>query len=93
MNYPSYEDTDYYETTIRVEIPAGKKLLDLPTNVTLAFGEMTYDLVYKLVNPEVLLVSRKFKSKRARVDVKDYTDLKTFLDSIVRAEQRMIAFQ
>jgi tetratricopeptide (TPR) repeat protein len=93
VNYVAYEDTDYYETSIRVEIPDGKKFLDLPANISLSFGGMTYDLKYNLVNPELLLVSRKFKSNRTRVDVKEYTNLKTFLDSIVKAEQRMIAFQ
>lgn len=93
VDYPAYEDADRYETTIRVEIPEGKKFLEPPTNVSLTFGGMTYDLHYELVNPGLLQVSRTFKSNRVRVDVKDYTNLKTFLDSIVKAEQRMIAFQ
>lgn len=93
INYVAYEDTDYYETTIRVEIPRGLKIVDPPGNVSLSFGGMSYDLNYKLIEPEILLVSRKFTSKRSPVDVKDYTNLKTFLDNIVKAEQRMIAYQ
>jgi predicted Zn-dependent protease len=93
VNYQKYEDTDYYETNVRVELPSGKKLLEVPGNVSLNFGGMTYDLRYTLVEPELLLVSRKFKSNRVRVDVKDYTNLKTFLDEIVKAEKRMIAYQ
>jgi tetratricopeptide (TPR) repeat protein len=93
VNYNAYEDTDEYETTIRVELSKGQKFLDLPSDVTLSFKGMTYDLKYKVVNPELLLVTRKFTTNKSRVDVKDYISLKTFLDNIVKAEKRMIAFK
>ncbi len=93
VNYPAYEDADYYETSIQVEIPDGKKLLEVPADVTLDFGEMKYQLRYAQDKQNKLLVTRTFSTKRVPVEVKDYSKLKTFLDNIVKAEQRMIAIQ
>ncbi len=93
IDYPAYEDTDYYETTIRVEIPPGKKFVEVPANVSLTFNGMSYDLQYSLVEPEMLIVTRKFNTQRTRIDVKDYSDMKAFLDMIVKSEQRILAVQ
>ena len=93
FNYNKYEDTDLYETIIHVEAPKGKKLVELPSNETVSFGKMTYSLTYSLAPGGELIVIRKFASDRNEIAAKDYLAFRTFVEKIVKAEQRMIAFQ
>ncbi|HZI25973.1 MAG TPA: hypothetical protein VFD46_12900, partial [Chryseolinea sp.] len=93
FNYNKYEDTDLYETIIHVEVPKGKNLVELPSNETFSFGKMTYSLTYTLAPGGELKVIRKFASDRNEIAAKDYLAFRTFVEKIVKAEQRMIAFQ
>ena len=93
FDYNKYEDADFYETVIHVEAPKGKKLVEVPGNETFSFGKMTYSLTYTLAASGDLTVVRKFASDRNEIAAKDYLAFRTFVEKIVKAEQRMIAFQ
>ena len=93
LDYNGYENTDTYDTRIIVEIPSGKKLVETPANESFSFGKMTYSLSYKLAAPGKLEVIRKFTSNRNEIPAKDYMDFRSFVERIVKAEQKMIAFQ
>jgi tetratricopeptide (TPR) repeat protein len=93
VDYNDYEDTDFYETVIIVEAPKGKKLVELPSNEKFSFGGMEYSLSYRIDSSNRLEVVRKFSSNRNEIPVKEYMNFRTFVEKIVKAEQRMIAFQ
>jgi len=93
LNYNKFEDTDVYETTILVELPPGKKLVELPAGEELTFGGLRYSLVYSSPAPDKLQVKRKFTSDRNEIPANKYVDFRTFMEKIVKAEQKMIAYQ
>lgn len=93
VNYNAYEDTDYYETLIRVDLPEGKKFLELPANEAVTFRNMSYKLTFRLVTPTQLEVVRTFSSNRNAIPASEYPAFKVFLEKVVKAEQKMIGFQ
>lgn len=93
INYNEYEDTDIYDITVYVEIPKDKKITSLPQNENLTFNKMSYTLNYTLIDNTHLVVKRKFVSNRNLIPIADYNSLKAFMEKIVKAEQKMIAFQ
>lgn len=93
INYNDYEDTDEYQTNVIVDIPEGKNFTVLPPNEVLKYKKMTFQLEYKLVTKNKLIIKRKFISDRNSIPVSDYPELKSFMEKIVKAEQKMIAFQ
>lgn len=93
IDYNSYEDADAYSTVIIVEPPNGKKIVELPANEKLAFGGMQYELTYKVNASGNLEVTRSFSSNRREIPASDYANFRAFVEKIVKAEQRIIAFQ
>jgi tetratricopeptide (TPR) repeat protein len=93
VNYNNYEDTDQYDTFVTIEVPAGKKFVEVPANEVFTFKNMSYSIQYKQVAPEKLQVRRKFVSDRNMIPASDYNGFKSFIEKIVKAEQKMIAFK
>jgi hypothetical protein len=93
INYNDYEDTDYYETNVTVDAPTGRSFIELPKNEELTFKNMRFSLQYTLLSPGKLYILRKFASDRNTIPAADYTAFKTFLEKIVKAEQKMIAYK
>jgi hypothetical protein len=93
LNYNRYEDTDEYVTRITVELPEGMSFSSLPNSERLEFGKMWYTLTYHRISPDRLEVTRKFKSDRNLISATDYPAFKSFLEKIVKAELKLIAYQ
>jgi hypothetical protein len=93
VEYMNYEDADKYETIINIEVPAGQKFSDLPTNENLQFGKLHYTLNYRLVAPNKLVVTRQFITERKTIPAEGYAGLKDFFEKIVKAEQKFIAYK
>lgn len=93
IDYNAYEDTDLYTTDVTINIPEGKKLIEVPADENLSFKGMSYALSYMRVSPTQLQVLRSFKSNRNSIPKEDYTAFQTFLEKIVKAESKMIAYQ
>ncbi|GAB4494374.1 MAG: DUF3857 domain-containing protein [Saprospiraceae bacterium] len=93
INYWEYEDADEYREDISIEVPEGKQLSEIPKNVALSFGGTSYSLTYEKKSPTSLRVVRHIKVSRANIPVKDYPAFRTFLDEVVAAENRYVAFK
>ena len=92
LEYWRYEDTDEYETVINIKIPAGKKLVELPKTRAFQFNKSSYSIQYKMTGGNVT-VTRKAKLFRENVTSADYNAFKDFMNKIVKAEAKYIAFK
>lgn len=93
INYNAYEDTDFYETRIHINLPEGKKFLEVPADENITFRGMTYTLKFKTVSPGKLEITRTFNSNRNSIPAEEYAAFKSFIEKVVKAESKMIAYQ
>jgi hypothetical protein len=93
VQYWNYEDVDQYETTVNINLPAGKKFAELPATENLSFKSMKFSIHYTLKTPDKLIITRKFSSNREDIPASDYPGFKAFFEKIVKAEQKFIAFK
>lgn len=93
IEYFNYEDADIYETTVKIEVPASKKFIEIPANETLKFGNMQFSVKYQLVAPNKLTITRKFISERKIIPAEKYAEFRAFFEKIIKAEQKMIAYK
>jgi len=93
LNYNRYEDTDEYVTQVMVELPDGMSFSSLPNSEKFQFNEMLYTLTYRRVTPEQLEITRRFKSERKSISASDYPAFRSFMEKIVKAELKLIAYQ
>lgn len=91
--YWRYETVDRYETTVTVNIPAGKKVVDLPKTQEFKFKKNRYLISYQQKQDGKVVVERKAELYRDDIAPVDYPAFKEFLSNIVKAESKYIAFK
>lgn len=93
VEYYRYEDVDEYETEIEIAAPAGTKFVELPKDQTFNFLGSTYTLKYVQKDKNHLTIIRKASLKKSNVAPENYAAMKDFLNNIVKAEYKFIAFK
>jgi hypothetical protein len=93
VEYWRYEDVDEYETIIDIQAPAGTHFIEVPKDEKFTFPGGTYTLQYVKRSPDKLTVIRKASLKRNNIPPSEYTVMKDFLNKIVKAESKYIAFK
>lgn len=93
VEYYRYEDADEYETNLEITAPVGTKFIEVPKDEQFTFMGSSYTLKYVLKDNNHLSIVRKSLLKRSDVSVEDYLAMKQFLNNIVKAESKYIAFK
>jgi len=84
--------SEYEIETITIEIPKGKTLAEQPKPVKLTCGAAEYSLTYK-VTPTKVTITRIFKVNNDVVSVKDYAQIKEFLNKVIEADAKQFGFK
>ena len=92
VEYWKYETVDVYETVVEIQLPAGQKFLEIPTNQNFSFQASNYSIQY-VKEGEKLKVIRKAKMQRNNVLPADYAAFKKFFTDIVEAESKYIVYK
>lgn len=93
VSYWEYEDADQYKEEILVRLPIGKSFVEIPKDVSLSFGGMTYQLRYVQIKGEGLRVIREIHVKRDNISAADYPKFREFAEAVVNAETRLVGFR
>jgi tetratricopeptide (TPR) repeat protein len=93
VEYSMYEKIDRYEDKIIVEIPEGSNFENLPKDVSLSHLDFKYELKFKLIDDRHLEVYRSFVPMRRNFKKEEYKDLREFLNKVLAAESKYIAFK
>jgi tetratricopeptide (TPR) repeat protein len=93
VEYWKYEDVDEYETTIDIIAPDGTHFIELPKDEKFIFPGGAYALQYMRKGPGRLTIIRKASLKRDNIPAAGYAGMKDFLNKIVKAESKYIAFK
>ncbi|MET0462558.1 MAG: DUF3857 domain-containing protein [Chitinophagaceae bacterium] len=93
LEYWRYEDVDTYETDITLNLPAGKKLIEVPKPESFQFGNSSYSITFAAQGDSKLQVIRKAKLARQDIDMNDYGGFKDFFNKIIKVESKYIAFK
>lgn len=78
--------------TITINLPAGKKLSEIPKNVSLSCGEMSYCLKYD-IKPGKIIATREVKFLKPKVMPEAYAAFKDFVTKMNEADGKQLAFK
>jgi hypothetical protein len=93
VSYWEYEDCDQYDDDITLELPTGKQFTELPKAVNLSFQGLKYSLQYEQKAPGTLRVLRHITTDRSNIPAGEYLKFQEFVDAVVNAESKFIAFK
>ncbi len=93
FDYVRYEDSELYEETITVTLPAGSKFIEVPKNAHFEFNKNVYDLKFEKTTDTSLTVSRSYHANREQIKLKDFGAFKDFMTQVNEAENTHLLFK
>lgn len=93
MEYWSYQTEDKTTEKIVMELPAGKKLAELPKNVKLECANAVYSLTFDVRTPGKMIVTRYFERKTDQISTGEYAAFRNFLNSVGEADNKQYALK
>ncbi|HEU4607151.1 MAG TPA: hypothetical protein VFS31_03510, partial [Chitinophagaceae bacterium] len=91
--YYSYENTDEYETVIRIRAPKGKTFFEIPRDESMSFKNCKYSIRFIKNQPDEVTVVRKATLIRDNIAPADYGAFQDFFNKIVKVESKYIGFK
>lgn len=85
-------DTDGEEETIQFQIPKKNSLAEVPKNISIFCPVAEYSLQYQQ-KPDKLLITRKLRYKKDRVDLSDMKEFESFYRKMVAGDSRQLALK
>lgn len=93
FNFIYYETADYYNETIEINLDPSFTLMEVPKDIHLSYNDFTYDLTFKQLGEQKLIVERKYKVNRENIKAKDFLAFRAFMEQVHEAENAHLLFQ
>jgi tetratricopeptide (TPR) repeat protein len=92
--YPYYywPGVDTMSERVEITLPAGYTPVDLPKPIHLSSPVADYSMSYTFANGK-LLAQRQFVNKKEVVEISEYSQFKSFFNSVVKEDTRQILFK
>lgn len=88
-----YASFDTIFERVKVIIPEGKSLIEVPKSVRFSCNQANYSLTFSKPSENTLLIERKLTNLKDYVPVNDYASYRSFIDSVVNADSQQIGFK
>lgn len=92
INFWTYDYADEVVETIRIKIPAGKTLVELPKSQKYTFKGDTYTLNYKLSGNELIAERRVVYTERV-IPSASYGPFREFFNKLIQEDHKQIGFK
>lgn len=92
FNLWDFNNTPYDKEVMTIVFPAGKRLAEIPKNVSLSCPGLTYNLKYE-VKPGKLIATRELKYNTEIISKTDYPKFKKFIAKVNETDSKQYAIK
>jgi hypothetical protein len=92
FSFWKFSSTPYDKEVMTIVLPAGKKLAEVPANVTFSCPAMSYSLTFQ-VKPDRIVATREVKYLKDQMDPSEYAAFKEFITKMNAADGKQYAFK
>ena len=92
INLWSFSSTPVDKETITFILPAGKKLLEAPKNISYSCPALSYSLHFE-VKTDRIIATREVRYLKEEVSTTEYAAFKEMINKMVAADKKQIAFK
>jgi len=86
-----YMMEDFNDEEFTIELPEGRKMVEVPKDVHLECANLSYDLKYDAQTPGKVKVRRIMKRKTEKVSLEEYNAFKDFMHSVSEYDNKQYA--
>ncbi len=83
--------SDSESEEIELQLPQGKKLVEVPKNIKLECSAAVYELTYNVTKSGVINVKRYFAKKKDVVPTEEYNEFRTFMNAVSENDNKQYA--
>lgn len=91
--YANYESAKEYNTEVILNIPEGKKFVEIPESKTFSYKNHNYQITYELSKPNQLVVKRKVKLDWEDIQTSDYLQYKKYVEEVLATEEQIAGYK
>jgi hypothetical protein len=88
----SFSSTPYDKEVMTVQFPAGRKLVEVPKNISYTCPSLSYSLSYQ-VKPDRLVITRTVKYLKEYVPTDEYEKFREVVNKMAEADKQQLAFK
>jgi hypothetical protein len=92
FNLWQFSSTPYDKEVMTVILPVGKKLAEVPVNVSFSCSSMSYSLNFQ-VKPDRIIAAREVKYLKDQIPVSEYAAFKEFVSKMNDADSKQYGFK
>jgi tetratricopeptide (TPR) repeat protein len=93
IKYINYENILNYSSEVILNIPEGKKFTEIPENKEFSFKNHNFKIVFEIIKPNSLKVTRKVLTAWDNIETKDYVDFKKYVEDVLEVEEQVVGFK
>jgi hypothetical protein len=91
--YANYETAKEYNTEITLNIPEGKKFVEIPESKSFSYKNHQYSISYELPMPNQLVVKRKVTLDWEDIQTSEYTLYKKYVEDVLATEEQIAGYK
>lgn len=91
--YQNYENANYYNTTYNLELPEGKKFIEIPENKEFSYKKHTYKITFETLGTNKLKIKFIGNPDLTDITVEEYKDFKKYVDNVLKAKDILIGYK
>lgn len=91
--YQTYENSNFYNTVYEVEVPKGKKIIEVPKNKEFSYKKHLYKVTFDSINERKLRVTIYARTSLKNIEAKDYLAFKKYVTQVLKAKDILIGFK
>lgn len=91
--YQNYENANYYKTTYKIEIPLGKKFIEIPTNKEFAYKKHSYKIEFESLSDHQLKIVFIGKPDLSNISAQEYPEFKKYVENVLKGKDILIGYK
>ncbi|PQB07608.1 hypothetical protein BST83_10900 [Polaribacter filamentus] len=93
IDYQSYENSNFYNTIYNLEIPTGKKFIEIPENKKFTYKKHTFEVIYKAVSENQLQITIAAATDLSDISQNEYIDFKSYVEKVLKSKDILIGYK
>ncbi|SDS20731.1 protein of unknown function [Polaribacter sp. KT25b] len=93
IDYQSYENSNFYNSVYNLEIPAGKKFIEIPENQKFNYKQHSFEVLYKAVSENQLQITIAAATDLSDIAANEYLDFKSYVEKVLKAKDILIGYK
>jgi hypothetical protein len=93
IDYQSYENSNFYNTIYNLEIPTGKKFIEISENKKFTYKKHIFEVLFKAISENQLQITIAAATDLSDISENEYVDFKSYVEKVLKSKDILIGYK